>query len=145
MVRSVAFALVIFLTSAEVAPSAEFEVDMLNRGPDGAMVFEPMLTKIAVGDTVHFVSKDKGHLAQTIPGMLPDGATPVAGQISQDVTVTFTVPGVYGIRCLPHYSMGMVALIAVGPVPLANFGAAQAVQVPPLAKKRLDTLWPQLQ
>jgi pseudoazurin len=145
MVHSIATALVLIVASSGVATAAEFEVDMLNKGADGAMVFEPSLTKVAVGDTVHFVAKDKGHNAQTIPGMLPDGATPIDGQISQDVTVTFTVPGVYGVRCVPHFALGMVALVEVGPAPPPNLSAAQAAPVPPLAKKRLDPLWAQLQ
>jgi pseudoazurin len=143
MVRSVTAALILLLGSTALASAADFEVDMLNKGPDGAMVFEPPLTKVAVGDTVNFVAKDKGHDAETIPGMLPDGATPIKGQLSQDVSVTFTVPGVYGIKCLPHFSMGMVALVVVGDAP-ANLDAAKAAQVPPLAKKRLDPLFAQL-
>jgi pseudoazurin len=143
--RSAAAALVPLLACAGLANAADFEVDMLNTGPDGVMVFEPLLTKLAVGDTVHFVAKDKGHNAQTIPGMLPDGATPINGQISQDVNVTFTVPGVYGVRCIPHFPMGMVALIVVGPTPPTNLAAAQAAALPPLAKKRLDPLWAQVQ
>lgn len=145
MVRSIAAAFILLLASMALASAAEFEVDMLNKGPDGAMVFEPPLTRVAVGDTVHFVAKDKGHDAQTIPGMLPDGATPINGQISQDVTVTFTVPGVYGVRCVPHFGLGMVALVLVGDAPPANLAAAKAVNVPPLAKKRLDPLWAQIQ
>jgi pseudoazurin len=145
MVHSVAIALILIVASSGVSAAAELEVDMLNKGPDGVMVFEPPLTKVAVGDTVHFVAKDKGHNAQTIPGMLPDGAEPVNGQISQDLTVTFTVPGVYGIRCVPHFALGMVALVEVGPGPPPNLAAAQETQIPPLAKKRLDPLWAQLQ
>jgi pseudoazurin len=144
MVRSVATALVLLLASTALASAADFEVDMLNKGPDGNMVFEPPLTKVAVGDTVTFVAKDKGHNAETIPGMLPDGAMPIKGQISQDVTVNFTVPGVYGIKCLPHFSLGMVALVLVGDTPPANLDAAKAAQLPPLAKKRLDLLFAQL-
>lgn len=145
MVRTIISALVLLAASTALAGAAEFEVDMLNKGPDGVMVFEPPLTRVAVGDTVHFVAKDKGHDAQTIPGMLPDGATPINGQISQDVTVTFTVPGVYGVRCVPHFGLGMVALVLVGDAPPANLAAAKAVNVPPLAKKRLDPLWAQIQ
>jgi pseudoazurin len=76
--------------------------------------------------------------------MLPDGATAIDGQISQDVKVTFTVPGVYGIRCVPHFALGMVALVVVGDHP-ANLDAAKAVQLPALAKQRLDPLWAQIQ
>jgi pseudoazurin len=146
MVRSVITALAFLLAATTLASAADFEVDMVNKAADGTMMaFDPPLTKIAVGDTVTFVAKDKGHDAQTIPGMLPDGAQPIDGQISQDVKVTFTVPGIYGIRCVPHFPLGMVALVVVGPTPPANLAAAQAVQVPPLAKKRLDPLWAQIQ
>ena len=145
MVRSVVSALILLLATTALASAAEFEIDMVNKASDGtAMAFDPPLTKVAVGDTVHFVAKDKGHNAQTIPGMIPDGATPINGQISQDVTVTFTVPGIYGVRCIPHYSMGMVALVVVGDGTPANLDAAKAVNVPPLAKKRLDPLWAQI-
>lgn len=49
---------------------------MLNQGSDVAvMMFEPALVKIAPGDTVKFVPTDKGHNAESIKVMLPDGAT----------------------------------------------------------------------
>lgn len=89
------------------------------------MVFEPSFVKIAPGDTVRFVSTDKGHNAETIKGMLPEGAASFAGKSGEDVTVTFDKEGVYGVKCLPHYGMGMVAMIVVGsPV---NTGQAKAV------------------
>jgi rhodanese-related sulfurtransferase len=66
---------------------------MLNKGADGAMVFEPALTKVAVGDTVTFIPTDKGHDAETIKDMLPDGAEPFKGAMNKEIAVTFTVPG----------------------------------------------------
>lgn len=53
-------------TMSGSAFAADHEVDMLNKGADGPMVFEPMLSKIAIGDTITFVPKDKGHNAETI-------------------------------------------------------------------------------
>lgn len=126
------------------ASAAEFEVHMMNKGEAGAMVFEPALTKVAVGDTVKFVPIDPGHNAETIRGMIPDGAEPIKGAIGKEVSVTFTVPGLYGIKCLPHYAMGMVALVMVGDPPAANLDAAKAVKNPPLAQKRLDPLFEEL-
>jgi pseudoazurin len=87
-------------------------VKMLNKGAAGMMVFEPALIKIAPGDTVKFLAADKGHNAESIPGMLPDGATPFTSKMNEEVSVTFDKPGVYGIRCKPHYGLGMVALVA---------------------------------
>jgi pseudoazurin len=124
---------------AGVASAAEFEVKMLNKGVKGAMVFEPDFLRMAPGDTVHFVAVDKGHDAVTITGMIPDGAEPFEGKLSEDVTVTLTVPGVYGVKCKPHYAMGMVALIVVGdPV---NLDAAKAVKQTGKAKKVFEELF----
>lgn len=145
MVKVTLTTLILLLASTAFAGAADFEVDMVNKAADGTMMaFDPPLTKVAVGDTVTFVAKDKAHDAQSIPGMLPDGATAINGEMGQDVKVTFTVPGVYGIRCVPHYGLGMVALVVVGDHP-ANLDAAKAASVPPLAKKRLDPLWAQIQ
>jgi pseudoazurin len=141
MVRSVVLAVAVLLASVTLASAANFEVKMLNKGEVGAMVFEPALTKIAVGDTVTFTPVDKAHNAETIPGMLPDGAEPFKGTIGKEIVVTFTVPGAYGVKCLPHFSMGMVALVVVGDNPPANLDAAKAATVPALAKKRFDAIF----
>lgn len=121
------------------AMAVEVEVKMLNKGAKGVMVFEPDIVKIAPGDTVRFVATDKSHNAESIPGLLPDGAQPFEGKMSQDVTVTFTQPGVYGIKCKPHFSMGMVAAVIVGdPV---NLEAAKAVKLPAKPAKTFSELF----
>jgi pseudoazurin len=117
------------LLAAGTASAAEFEVRMLNQGAKGEMVFEPDVVRIAPGDTVHFIVVDRGHAhdAVSIRGMLPEGAEPFAGEPDDDITVTFSVPGVYGYKCTPHYSSyGMVGLVIVGdPV---NLEAAKQVK-----------------
>ena len=65
------------------ANAAEVEVKMLNKGAEGMMVFEPALIKVAPGDTVKFVSTDKGHNAETIKGMLPDGGATFVGKMAR--------------------------------------------------------------
>ncbi|MBX6425911.1 MAG: pseudoazurin [Variibacter sp.] len=127
---------------ATAAPAAEVEVKMLNKGAEGAMVFEPALIKIEPGDTVKFVAVDKGHNAQSIDGMLPPGAAPFIGKMNQDVAVTFDKPGVYGVKCLPHYGMGMVALVVVGTP--TNQEQARAVNHPGKAKSVFATLFDRL-
>jgi pseudoazurin len=107
------------------AMAAEVEVKMLNKGAEGLMMFEPALVKIEPGDTVKFVAADKGHNAESIKGMFPADATPFAGKSGEDVSVTFDKPGAYGVKCLPHYGTGMVALIVVGTP--ANLAEAKAV------------------
>ncbi|MEO6396192.1 MAG: pseudoazurin [Devosia sp.] len=129
---------------APSAHAANFEVHMMNKGAAGAMVFEPALTKIAVGDTVTFIPADKGHNAETIPDMLPEGAEAFKGKIGQEVVVTFTVPGAYGIKCLPHFALGMVALVVVGDLPPANLEAIKTVKLPKRAMERFDAAYLEL-
>jgi pseudoazurin len=115
------------------ARAAEVEVKLLNKGADGGlMVFEPAFVKIAPGDTVKFVSTDKGHNAESIKGMFPEGSAPFVGKNDADIAVKFEQEGVYGVKCLPHYAMGMVAMIVVG----APGNVDQAKAVPQLGKAK---------
>ena len=126
---------------AGTAGAAEFEVKMLNKGEKGVMVFEPDYVKAAPGDTIRFVPTDKGHNTETIKGMLPEGAKPFKGKFNEEFTVTLEKEGVYGVKCAPHYGMGMVALIEVGdPV---NLEEAKAIKQPGKAKAAFDELFGQ--
>ena len=120
------------------AGAADFEIHMLNKGADGqAMVFEPAGLKVAAGDTVTFIPTDKGHNAESIKGMSPDGATEFKGKVNETIKITFDVPGVYGIKCAPHVGMGMVAAIVVDD-PAANLEAFQAAKLPKKAHERME-------
>lgn len=121
-----------------LAAAADFEVKMLNKGADGAMVFEPAGIKIAPGDTVTFTPVDKGHNAESIKGMIPDGAAEFKGKMNEQIKVTFDVPGLYGVKCAPHAGMGMVAAILVGEAPAANLDAFNAAKLPKKARERID-------
>jgi pseudoazurin len=125
-----------------VAAAAEIEVKMLDKGSEGVMVFEPALIKIEPGDTVKFVATNKGHNAESIKGMLPESEAPFVGNMNQDTIVTFGKPGVYGVKCLPHYAMGMVALVVVGTP--ANQTEAMAVTHPGRAKQVMTALFGKL-
>jgi pseudoazurin len=120
------------------AAGAEFTVNMVNKDATGkAMQFEPAFLKIAPGDVVHFVAVDKGHDSESIA--VPDGAEPWKGKISQNVDVTFTVPGLYAYKCTPHLVLGMVGLIQVGDE-AANLDAITALKLSGKAKARMDEL-----
>jgi pseudoazurin len=140
--KAITLGTIALLLLGGAAAAAEIEVKMLNKGSDGVMVFEPSLVKIEPGDTVKFVSTDKGHNAETINGMLPEGAAPFVGKVNQDIAVSFDKPGVYGVKCLPHYGMGMVALVVVGTP--ANQDEAKAVSHPGRAKQVFTTLFGKL-
>ena len=122
------------------ALAANFDVKMLNKGEAGAMVFEPALTKIAVGDTVTFVPVDKGHNAETILDMIPASAATWKGKTNEQFTVTLTEPGLYGFMCMPHFSMGMVGLIQVGD-DRSNLTQLMNVRLPGRAQARMMELF----
>lgn len=132
------------LFAAYVAPAsaANVDVSMLNKGTDGAMVFEPAFIKIAPGDTVTFIPVDKGHNAEIIKEMIPDGAEPFKGKVNEQIVVTFTVPGAYGVKCMPHFAMGMIALVVVGDAP-PNIEAVKAVKLPKKTAERFAPLFEQ--
>jgi pseudoazurin len=132
MLRSILLAAAVLGGAAGIARAEDVEIKSLNMGKAGLMVMEPAYVHIAPGESVHFVAADKGHNFETIPGMLPDGAEPFLTKMNEGTTVKFDKPGVYGVRCRPHYAMGMVAMIVVGePV---NEEAAKAVEQPGKAK-----------
>jgi pseudoazurin len=123
--RTLAALLAAAALSAGAAQAATHEVKMLNRGTAGAMVFEPAFVLAEPGDEIVFVATDPGHNAESIEGMLPAGVEAFKSKLGEDFTLTVAEAGVYGVKCTPHYAMGMVALIQVGePV---NADAAMAV------------------
>lgn len=128
-------ALVLSVASPVVAKTVT--VQMKDSGAEGAMVFEPSFIKAMPGDTVRFVPTNPSHNAETIAAMLPAGVTSSKGGMGKQFDLVVTAPGVYGIKCMPHYSMGMVALVQVGNGPSANLAAAKAVKMPPIALKRM--------
>lgn len=136
---AIASSLLLLFLSAPAA-AKEYVVQMKNKGAMGAMVFEPAFLRIGPGDTVRFVPSDKTHNAETIPGMLPARAAPFVGKVNQPIAAKLDKPGVYGIECKSHLSVGMVAVVQVS----AGTGArnvaqakAVAMKLPPLAKKRM--------
>ena len=127
------------LIVAGAAQAAEtHEVRMLNRNETGAMPFEPDFLRIAPGDTIKFLATHPSHNAASMPEIIPEGAEQFRGKINEEIEVTFTVDGTYGIKCLPHYSMGMVMLIIVGDEPIESFTIPD--ELPAGAKKRFEEI-----
>ena len=102
----------VILSGAALAES--HEVQMLNTGSDGVMVFEPAVLSINPGDSVTFKATNPGHNSESMQGMMPEGAEGWQGGMGQDVTVTFDQDGVYVYQCTPHLMMAMVGVIKVG-------------------------------
>jgi pseudoazurin len=144
MIRGLIGAAALLIGSILGANAAETVVKTLNSGPGGMMVFDPAYVKIQPGDTIRFVPADKGHNAELIKGMAPEGAAPFKTVVGKEEAVTFDKPGLYGVKCAPHYIMGMVGLIQVGDKP-ENLEAAKAVQHGKLAAKRFEPLFEKVQ
>jgi pseudoazurin len=121
------------------ATAAEISVQMLNKGEKGGMVFQPDFVKAMPGDTIKFVSVDKGHNVEAIKGMIPEGVEPFKSKINDDFVLTVEKEGLYGVKCTPHYGMGMVAMIAVGNP--ANEVEAKAVKQTGKAKQRFEEIF----
>jgi pseudoazurin len=116
----------------------EIEVKSLNRSSIGFFVFSPDFVRINPGDAINFVATDKGHEVHSVPGMIPEGAQPFDAKMSQDIKVTFTVPGVYVIACKPHTQMGMVGIVVVGEP--TNIDKIDPSTLPDKARTKLETL-----
>ena len=129
------------LTAAPAAAET-IEVKMLNKNDAGdLMVYEPASVSIQPGDTVRFVAVDKGHNAQSIKGLIPEGADSFRGGINQEIEVTFEEEGTYVYKCLPHLYSGMVGVVKVGDA-TNNLDAVrkQVSDLPKLARDRLKPL-----
>lgn len=135
---------------ANTAPQAEggnHSVLMLNADCNDANlinVFEPAILNVDAGASVTFLATDAGHNAASKKGMIPDGAQSWSGGIDEELTITLTLPGIYGYICLPHYEWGMVGLIVVGN-DLSNLDAAKKIRHPGDARKNFRALLKQLE
>ena len=93
--------------------ATESVVEMLNSKNGENFVFSEKFTKVAKGDTIIFRAVKPGHNAEFVPGGFPQGAEELHGQIGKDISYTFDIPGIYLVRCTPHYGLGMVAVVEV--------------------------------
>jgi pseudoazurin len=138
------FAAAIFSAGAVGAASAaDVDVMMLNKGESGMMVFEPSFVQVQPGDTVHFIATDKSHNVESIKGMIPDGVEPFKGEMNGNFDLTVTEEGVYGVKCTPHFPMGMVALVVVGD-PSSNLEAAKSLKNSKKATERFEAAFAQI-
>jgi pseudoazurin len=135
-IQSVALAAALALVGG-VATAETIEVQLLNKGAQGVMVFEPAYIQAQPGDTIHFVPTDPGHNAESIEGLLPEGAEAFEGELGDELSVTLTAEGLYGVECKPHAGMGMVALIQVGAATNQEAFAAGVDGLRGKAKERL--------
>lgn len=133
------------LSFAGQAAAGEHVVQMLNASTGGAMVFQPAVVHARPGDTVRYVPTNPGHNAELIAGMIPAGVSVQRGAMGKEFILRVSTPGVYGVKCAPHFGMGMVGLVQVG-VGGSNLAAARAAgaRAPAIARRRFAQFFTQL-
>ena len=128
-----------FVFISSLAYAEDTTIEMLNKRDDGAkMVYSEDITRIAVGDTITWVPKSKGHNVEIVAA--PEGFDiPKKSKNNKEVSITFDTPGVYLYQCTPHKSMGMIALIVVGD-DTSNKDAVAKAKAVGKSKKKLKAL-----
>lgn len=111
------------LISVTSYANQHYEIQMLDYGEDGSMVFEPAYLKANVGDTVTFKATHKGHWVQS--KTLPEGVPEFLSEDGQDFTITLTKEGIYVYTCPPHRMVNMNGVIQAGKA--VNLAEAKAM------------------
>ena len=128
-----------FILISNVAYGKTVEIEMLNKDSQGRkMIYSQELVHIDTGDTLTWVPTSKGHNVEIIAA--PDGFDiPKKSKNGKEVSIEFTVPGIYYYWCTPHKGMGMIALVVVGG-DTSNKDAIAKVKVVAKSKKKLPQL-----
>ncbi len=135
----------VLATPSLVRAATTHEVQMLNQDPDNPRlrnIFLPRVLRVQPGDTLSFLSVDRGHNSAAIDGMVPEGGATWDGRINEDISVTLETPGFYGYQCTPHASAGMVGLVIVeGDGMMDNYEAAKEVRQRGRARNVFEEIW----
>ena len=135
------FTFALFLMSSVFADT--YEVQMLNKLEKDRNVFNPSIIYINNGDTVKWISVDKGHnIAFTKKGV-PEGVELYKSKINTDAEYTFNTSGIYAYNCTPHYGLGMIAFVIVDN-DLSNFDQVAKIKYPGKSKKLAKELLEQI-
>ena len=88
------------------------------------MKYEPMVVKIAPGDTVYWENMPT-HNVETIEGIVPEGTEKINTPLGENYQHTFEKEGIYVYICTPHIGAGMGGAVIVGePTNLEEIKAA---------------------
>ena len=119
----------IMIASAILLPNFVYASDHVIKA--GSRAFETPILYVAEGDRVHF-SNMNSHNSVSVEGLIPDGATPWAGDMGENVAPGLEKAGIYSYVCAPHIGFGMVGVIVVGDVSADDIAAYK--------QKAIDTL-----
>ena len=138
------FSLVTLTMLVSNVQAKEYQVLMKNKTSTGLnMGFEPDFLKVNKGDTVKFIPVDKGHSAESFKGGLPKGVKDWKAGLNKEIVVKFDVEGVHMFKCLPHFAMGMIGAVQVGPA--SNLADIKKVTIAPkIPKERWEKILAQI-
>ena len=138
------FSLVTLTMLVSNVQAKEYQVLMKNKTSTGLnMGFEPDFLKVNKGDTVKFIPVDKGHSAESFKGGLPKGVKDWKAGLNKEIVVKFDVEGVHMFKCLPHFAMGMIGAVQVGPA--SNLVDIKKVTIAPkIPKERWEKILAQI-
>ena len=94
------------------ASAKDWQIQMLNYGDAGSMVFEPSYVYAQVGDTVTFVPTQSGHNAKSY--VVPEQVKQWTSPLNETYKLTLSQEGIHLYYCPPHLMMGMIGVIQVG-------------------------------
>lgn len=90
------------------------------------MKYEPMVIKIAPGDTVRWENMPT-HNVETVDGLVPEGTEKINSPMGENYQHTFDKEGIYIYICTPHIGAGMGGAVIVGePTNLDTIKSADA-------------------
>ena len=132
-----------FILISNVAYGKTVEIEMLNKDSQGRkMIYSQELVHVDTGDTVKWVPTSKGHNVEIIAA--PDGFDiPKKSKNGKEVSIEFTVPGIYYYWCTPHKGMGMIGLVVVGE-DVSNIDDIASAKAMGKSKKKLKALLEEL-
>ena len=109
-ILAVAFAIILL---SNIAYGKTVEIEMLNKDSAGRkMVYSQELVHIDTGDTIKWIPTSKGHNVEIVAA--PEGFDiPKKSKNSKEVSIDFTLPGIYYYWCTPHKGMGMIGIVVV--------------------------------
>ena len=102
-----------FVFMSNLAYAKTVDIEMMNKDGSGRkMVYSQELVHIDAGDTVKWIPTSKGHNVEIVAA--PEGFDiSKKSKNGKEVSIEFTVPGIYYYWCTPHKGMGMIGLIVV--------------------------------
>ena len=106
--------LIFSLSISLVVKADELTIQMLNAYGTEKMVYDIKIANINLGDTIHWISIDKGHNVEFIKKGVPEGVGKFKSKVGKNTSYTFSIPGIYAYQCTPHKTLGMIGFVVVG-------------------------------